>query len=157
MTKEVANQVHIQFKSIGENAALARLLVSAMVAKYDLTIAELDEIKVAVSEAVSNAIIHGYENQTDQMVEMSIMVEDGLLSIIIRDNGIGIEDIALAMQANFSSDGDRMGLGFSFMQSFMDTLQVESTVGQGTTVTMTKHILSNSCHNADYVASAGRG
>ncbi|MGI5892047.1 MAG: anti-sigma F factor [Bacillota bacterium] len=152
MAKEGANQVNIQFKSIGENAALARLLVAAMVAKYDLTIAELDEIKVAVSEAVSNAIIHGYENKPNNMVEMSITVDDGLLSIVIKDYGVGIEDIDLAMQANFSSDGDRMGLGFSFMQSFMDELQVESTVGQGTTVTMTKNILAD-CDIKDYAVS----
>ncbi|MGI6361137.1 MAG: anti-sigma F factor [Bacillota bacterium] len=134
------NQVKMQFQSIGKNAALARLIVAALVAEHDLTLADLDEIKVAVSEAVSNAIIHGYGNNPHCLVGMSVTVTDDLLTISIEDSGVGIADVHEAMQANFSSDAERMGLGFSFMQSFMDEVQVHSVVCKGTTVTMSKRL-----------------
>ncbi len=132
------NQVCIRFKSRSENVALARLLAATVVSEHDMTMAELDEIKVAVSEAVSNAIIHGYQKSGAQWVEMAFTLDPDQLVIIIRDEGIGIADIEQAMKPHFSAEEDRMGLGFAFMQSFMDDVHVASTPGFGTTVTLTK-------------------
>jgi stage II sporulation protein AB (anti-sigma F factor) len=134
------NQVCIRFRSRSENVSLARLMAAAVVCEHDMTIAELDEIKVAVSEAVSNAIIHGYQKSPEHWVEMSFSLEDGLLTIIIHDEGIGIENIEEAMKPHLSGAADRMGLGFAFMQSFMDTVDVASMPGCGTTVTLTKKL-----------------
>ena len=98
---------------------------------------DIEEIKVAVSEAISNAVIHGYGNETG-MIDFSMALEEGVLEFIIKDYGKGIADIALARQPSYSSDPERMGLGFVFMESFMDELRVESEVGKGTTVHMIK-------------------
>ena len=132
------NRVKLSFLSIGENVSLARMLVAALASHADLTLAELDEIKVAVSEAVSNAIIHGYENDPSKIVELSAEVSANKLMVEIKDDGIGIENIKQAMEPNYSATEDRMGLGFSFMQSFMDTVDVISEPQKGTTVIMTK-------------------
>lgn len=134
------NQVNLGFSSRSENVALARLLVSAIVAERDMTLAELDEIKVAVSEAVSNAIIHGYQNSRDGWVEMSVELQDDELVIVVHDEGVGIEDIEEAMRPHFSKGEERMGLGFAFMNSFMDKVDVASIPFCGTTVTLTKKL-----------------
>ena len=134
------NQIKLTFKSRSENVALARLLASAIVSERDMTLAELDEIKVAVSEAVSNAIIHGYQNDRECWVEMSMELTDNELIITIHDDGVGIEDIEEAMKPHFSQDQDRMGLGFAFMHSFMDKVEVASIPKSGTTVTLTKKL-----------------
>lgn len=136
---EEANKVQFRFLSRSENVSLARLLAAAAVADKDTTVAELDEIKVAVSEAVSNAIIHGYRNDPGQYVEMSLGVTPQELVIAIHDDGVGIVDVEEAMRPSFSSDG-RMGLGFAFMQSFMDDVDVASLPNAGTTVTMRKKL-----------------
>lgn len=134
------NQVSLQFLSRGENVAMARLLAAAMVAERDLTVADLDEIKVVVSEAVSNAIIHGYQNQPNQLVEMKLELTENKFIIRIHDDGVGIADIEQAMQPNYSTVSERMGLGFAFMTSFMDKVEVVSVPDQGTVVTLTKHL-----------------
>ena len=134
-----ANKMIFRFLSRSENVALARLLAAAAVAEKDTTVAELDEIKVAVSEAVSNAIIHGYGNDPQQYVEMSIGVSRQELLISIHDDGVGIADIEQAMRPSYSTDR-RMGLGFAFMQSFMDDVDVSSLPQAGTTVTMRKKL-----------------
>lgn len=139
LTEEDANKMAFRFLSRSENVALARLLAAAVVAEKDTTIAELDEIKVAVSEAVSNAIIHGYKNDPQKYVEMSIGLNRTELCISIHDEGVGIADIEQAMRPSFSTEG-RMGLGFAFMQSFMDDVDVSSLPGSGTTVTMRKKL-----------------
>lgn len=138
--KSLQNKIKMSFQSIGENVALARLVVAAALAERDITLAELDEIKVAVSEAVSNAIIHGYENRTEQMVDMEIDIDGDDLAILVRDDGVGIADIELAMQPTYSSSTERMGLGFSFMQSFMDKVEVRSALGKGTSVRLYKKL-----------------
>lgn len=132
-------QNELSLLSRSENVALARLLAAALVGERDITVAELDEIKVAVSEAVSNAIIHGYQNDPQCYVEMSLGLSQKELLISIHDDGVGIADIEEAMRPNFSSGG-RMGLGFAFMQSFMDDVDVSSLPGAGTTVTMRKKL-----------------
>ena len=134
------NRISSTFSSLPQNVIIARMLASTLGAQLDLPINELEEIKVAVSEAVSNSIIHGYGNNPENQVTLNIEVSQDNLIIEVIDNGCGIEDIKQAMQASFSTDPERMGLGFIFMQSFMDDLQVESSLGSGTKVTMVKRI-----------------
>ena len=140
MKETIRNRLELQFLSIGDNVSLARLVVAAFAAPLDMTINELEELKVAISEAVSNAIIHGYENQPDRLVEMVLTQYETRLEMTVKDCGVGIEDIERAMEPGFSQSPERMGLGFSFMHSFMDKLSVSSTPGEGTTVTMTKYL-----------------
>lgn len=135
------NIVTMQFKSIPENVSLARMLAASYGAQLDFTISDLDELKVAVSEAVSNAIIHGYENDPEKTVEMEIVSYDEKLIITVTDYGVGIQDVDQALQPSFSTDNDRMGLGFVFIQSFMDKLEVKSEPNMGTKVIMLKNLV----------------
>jgi len=135
---DLSNKVTFCFESRGQNVALARLLVAAMAADHDMTMTDLDEIKVAVSEAVSNAIIHGYENQEDKIVRMEVEIDERRMIVRIHDDGVGIADIVQAMQPSYSTDKERMGLGFAFMHSFMDKVEVISELGVGSTVTLIK-------------------
>lgn len=132
------NQVALEFAAIPENVGVARLLVATLAGQAGFTIAEIDEVKLAVSEAVTNAVIHGYGLSSDRLVRVEVGVEGGLLTVAVVDEGRGMEDVAWAMQPAISSDPERMGLGFAFMQSHMDSLVVDSTPGMGTRVTMTK-------------------
>ena len=133
------NRLELRFLSRPENVSLARLLTAALVAERELTLAELDEIKVAVSEAVSNAIIHGYRGRPDRYVELSLALSDDQLTVSVCDEGVGIADVEQAMRPNWSGNG-RMGLGFAFMNSFMDRIEVDSVLGQGTTVKLYKDL-----------------
>ena len=133
------NRLELRFLSRPENVSLARLLTAALVAERELTLAELDEIKVAVSEAVSNAIIHGYQGRPDRYVELSLALSDDQLTVSVCDEGVGIADVEQAMRPNWSGNG-RMGLGFAFMNSFMDRIEVDSVLGQGTTVKLYKDL-----------------
>ena len=133
------NRLELRFMSRPENVSLARLLTAALVAERELTLAELDEIKVAVSEAVSNAIIHGYQGRPDRYVELSLALSGDRLAVSVRDEGVGIADVEQAMRPNWSGNG-RMGLGFAFMNSFMDRIEVDSVLGQGTTVKLYKDL-----------------
>ncbi|MGI6449578.1 MAG: anti-sigma F factor [Desulfitobacteriia bacterium] len=134
------NKLQLTFSSWPENVTIARMLASTLGAQLDLPINELEELKVAVSEAVSNAIIHGYSNKPDYLVTLELEVTANKIKIQVSDEGCGIPDIKQAMQASFSTDPERMGLGFIFMQSFMDELRVESEVNRGTKVIMVKNI-----------------
>ena len=134
------NQLNLTFSSIGENVSIARLLIASVGAQLDLPLNDIEELKVAISEAVSNAIIHGYKNNPTHIVYLNLNITSDSLKIVVKDDGCGITDIDQAMQPAFSTDPERMGLGFVFMQSFMDELQVESTLEVGTTVTMIKHL-----------------
>ncbi|AQS58544.1 anti-sigma F factor [Desulforamulus ferrireducens] len=136
----VLNKCVLEFTSVPENVAFARVSVAAFASQLDCTLPELEEIKVAVSEAVGNAIVHGYGNKPNHTVRVSATIYKEGLEIRVEDTGIGIADIDLAMQPAYSTDPERMGLGFVFMQSFSDQLQVDSTPGKGTTVTMFKRI-----------------
>lgn len=139
MTK--TNELHINFPALSENEALARMCASAFAAQFNPTIEELSDIRTAVSEAVTNAIIHGY-NSRPLPVYMDIYRQDERLKIVIRDTGRGIENVAEAMQPFYTTipGEERSGMGFSVMQAFMDELTVSSEPGIGTTVTMTKTI-----------------
>lgn len=134
------NQINLTFSSIPENVGITRLLIASVGAQLDLPLNDIEELKVAVSEAVSNAIIHGYQNNPHHIVYLDLDISNDTLKIIVTDEGCGISDIEQAMQPAYSTDPERMGLGFVFMQSFMDDLHVESTLEVGTTVTMIKHL-----------------
>jgi len=141
--KTTPNYIRLEFSSLPENVALARVLIASMAAQLDTTLNDLEEIKVAVSEAVSNAIIHGYQNKPNGMVKIEASIKEGFLEVMVEDCGVGIEDIEQAMAPTFSTDPDRMGLGFVFMKSFMDNVDVFSTVGKGTKVILQKKLIDN--------------
>lgn len=136
----IKNHLELTFSSVAENVGIARMLIASIGAQLDLSLNDIEELKVAVSEAVSNAIIHGYRKSPDQLVYLLIDLDSEALRMVVRDEGCGILDVEQAMQPAYSTDPERMGLGFVFMQSFMDELQVESTVDKGTTVTMVKQL-----------------
>lgn len=132
------NRVVVDLASIPENVAVARLLVAMLAAQADFSVAEVDEVKLAVSEAVTNAIVHGYSAEPGHVVRLEATLDGKVLEVVVSDQGCGIADVSLAMQPAVSSDPDRMGLGFCFMESHMDSLHVDSKPGRGTRVRMTK-------------------
>lgn len=139
---DLINEMNLTFSSKSLNENFARATVSAFVLPLDPTITELADIKTAVSEAVTNAIIHGYEYGEGQILINAKIYNNGKIIIKIRDKGKGIENINQAMEPLFSTvGGERAGLGFAVMQSFMDKLKVTSKVNCGTTVTMEKYII----------------
>lgn len=138
----IINQMKILFDSRSANEAFARSSVASFVVQLDPTIAELSDIKTAVSEAVTNAIVHGYSN-TIGTVTIKVQITDTNIVIIqVKDKGVGIENIQQAMEPMFTTGGsERAGLGFAVMQSFMDKIKVTSKPGKGTTITMEKYIM----------------
>lgn len=134
------NQMKLEFQSIPVNLAFARVSVAAFASQLDYTLADLEEIKVAVSEAVSNSIVHGYSNAADKYITIYAALTADSLELRIEDEGKGIEDIDMAIKPAFSTDTDRLGLGFVFMQSFMDSFEVDSAPGKGTVVIMSKRV-----------------
>ena len=141
MKKNYDNEMKIEFISNPNNEAFARISVASFVATLDPTIEEISDIKTAVSEAVTNSIIHGYEN-TRGIVTIKARIIHNVVEIEIIDNGKGIEDIERTKEALYTTkpEFERSGMGFTIMESFMDEMQVESTVGKGTTVFMKKTI-----------------
>lgn len=141
MEKNYDNEMKIEFISNPNNEAFARISVASFVATLDPTIEEISDIKTAVSEAVTNSIIHGYEN-TRGIVTIKARIIHNVVEIEVIDNGKGIEDIERAKEALYTTklEFERSGMGFTIMESFMDEMQVESTVGKGTTVFMKKTI-----------------
>ncbi len=135
------NRVKLIFDAVSENESLARVCVAAMVSELDPTLEEISDIKTAVSEAVTNSIIHGYEEKGGT-IELEAVIDGNELTVVVRDFGKGIPDIPKAMEPLFSTgkDKERSGMGFTFMEVFMDDLKVESVVSEGTTVTMRKKI-----------------
>lgn len=135
------NHMHISFDARSVNEGLARMMVTAFMTDMNPTLEEVSDVKTAVSEAVTNAIIHGYSSQTEQ-VELICDREEAKLCIQIVDHGIGITDVKQAMEPFYTTkpEMDRSGMGFAFMEAFMDEVQVESKQGEGTRVTMIKYI-----------------
>lgn len=133
------NEMLVEFDAVGENEGFARVVIAAFVARLNPTLEELGDIKVAVSEAVTNAIIHGYEGTTGK-VRITAQLEESELTIKVTDFGRGIADVDKAMEPLFTTkpEEERSGMGFSFMEAFTDKLQVVSGLGEGTTVTMVK-------------------
>lgn len=134
-------EMKLEFDSIPSNESFARVVVAAFLTRLNPTMEEVADIKTAISEAVTNAIIHGYRNEVHKIV-ITAAVENDLLTVSIQDFGVGIEDIGKAMEPLYTTrrDLERSGMGFVFMEAFMDTIKVESKPGEGTKVTMTKKI-----------------
>ena len=128
--------------SLSKNEEFARVAVAVFASRLDPTLEELDDIKTAVSEAVTNAVIHGYQNGEGTIEICAMAQADGLFTVTVKDTGIGIADIKKAMEPMFTTapEGERSGMGFSFMEAFMDQVEVVSAPGKGTAVTMKKKI-----------------
>ena len=139
MEKSV-NSFKMVFPSRSANEGFARTAVAAFVASLDPTMDELADVKTAVSEAVTNCIVHAYKNTIGLVYISAKLSRDGRLTVRVRDKGCGIEDVEKAMEAAFTTDreSERAGLGFSVMQSFMDSVRVKSACGRGTTVELRK-------------------
>lgn len=133
------NEIKLEFNAISVNEAFARVAVAAFVTPINPTMEELADVKTAVSEAVTNAVIHGYDGREGK-VTLHCILQDGRLHIEVRDTGKGIENVEQAMEPLFTTrpELDRSGMGFSFMEAFMDRLTVESTPGEGTLVILEK-------------------
>ena len=135
------NEMKIEFGSDPRNESFARVVVASFMTRTNPTLEEVADVKTAVSEAVTNSIIHGY-GQKEGTIEIRAYIEERKLYIEIIDYGCGIEDVEKAMEPMFTTrpDQERSGMGFAFMEAFMDELLVESEVGKGTTVRMRKKI-----------------
>jgi stage II sporulation protein AB (anti-sigma F factor) len=133
------NRVKIEFSSKSQNEGFARVAVAAFASQLDPTIEEISDVKTAVSEAVTNAIIHGYDSEED-MITIEAIIDGNELTVIVQDSGKGIDDLELAMQPLYTSrpDLERSGMGFTVMETFMDSLEVKSDKGRGTSIIMKK-------------------
>ena len=138
-TIKYTNQVSLVFPSRSANESFARSAAAAFAAQLDPTLDELGDVKTAVSEAVTNAIVHAYPDSIGQVVVKARICPDQVLEVIVRDWGVGIPDIEQARTPLFTTGNEeRSGMGFTIMESFMDAVKVRSTPGKGTTVTMRK-------------------
>lgn len=135
------NHLTATFDARAINESLARIIVSGFIMPIDPTVEQMSDIKTAVSEAVTNAVIHGYEKKEGQIV-LELDLDEGMLTVKVKDEGIGIEDINRARTPLFTSkpECERSGMGFTVMESFMDSLHIVSKPGEGTTVIMQKLI-----------------
>lgn len=136
------NSVKIEFLSRSVNEGFARTALASFVAQLDPTIDEIADIKTAISEAVTNCVVHAYANTLGRVVITARSYENGKIVVSIKDFGCGIENVEQALEPLYTTDhtGERSGMGFPIMESLMDTLRVRSVVGKGTTVTVSKHI-----------------
>ncbi len=133
------NMMKIEFASKSQNESFARVAVAAFVSQLDPTIEEITDVKTAISEAVTNSIIHGYENNGG-IVKIEAYIKDKEVTVIIEDDGTGIENVEIAMQPLYTSrpDLERSGMGFTVMETFMDSLEVYSEKNKGTRLIMKK-------------------
>lgn len=145
MRRSSTNICEISFPALSENESFARMAVSAFVMPGNPTLEELSDIKTAISEAVTNAILHGYNQDGIGKVHMRFEREEDSFTFMVWDEGVGIENVEQAMEPLYTSrpELERSGMGFSFMEAFMDSLAVESEPGKGTKVTMTKSLGTN--------------
>lgn len=141
MKEEIENEMELKFISKATNEAFARITVAAFASQLDPTIEELADIKTAVSEAVTNCIIHAYENRQG-LIKINAKLNDRQIIIQISDNGKGIENVDMAKEPLYTTKPnlERSGMGFTIMESFMDSMKVESIVGLGTKITFIKTI-----------------
>jgi len=138
---DMENKIKVEFSSLSKNESFARVVIAAFAAQLDPTLDELSDIKTAVSEAVTNAIIHGYGNESEgNFVKLEATIIENEFTVKVIDNGAGIDNVDMAMQPLYTSrpDLESSGMGFTVMETFMDSLIVESVKGEGTTVTMKK-------------------
>lgn len=140
--ERIVNEMKISLPSLSVNESVARSVVAAFCAQLNPTAIDIADIKCAVSEAVTNAIVHGYKNTMGTIYITVKITEKNVVKISVRDKGVGIADVKEAMEPLFTTDseGERSGMGFSVMESFMDKLIVRSKLGVGTSVTMSKKI-----------------
>ncbi len=136
------NVMNLQFSAISQNESFARVAVAAFIAQLDPTMDELTEIKTVVSEAVTNSIIHGYDNDPNGIVYINVTIEDHIAEITIKDVGIGIKNVEEARQPLFTTkpELERSGMGFTIMENFMDEVEVSTQPGKGTKVKLRKHL-----------------
>ncbi|YAR63185.1 anti-sigma F factor [Bacillus cytotoxicus] len=139
------NEMNLQFSALSQNESFARVTVVAFIAQLDPTMEELTEIKTVVSEAVTNAIIHGYEGNPEGIVYISVILEEAMVKLTIRDEGVGIFNLDEARRPLFTTkpELERSGMGFTIMENFMDEVEIISNESFGTTIHLTKY-LSNS-------------
>lgn len=135
------DRMHLEFESKSENEKFARMAVATFVARLDPTVGEMEDIKTAVSEAVTNSIIHGYNDENGKVI-IECEISEYEVMVVVKDMGIGIENLDEAMEPLYTSkpEEERSGMGFAFMEIFMDELSVESKSGEGTIVTMKKYL-----------------
>lgn len=138
------NEMKLTFESRSANEGFARVAVSAFVAQLDPTVEEISDIKTAVSEAVTNSIVHGYKDQIGRVYISARIYADSVVRLTIRDTGCGIEDVQKAVEPLYTTceTGERAGMGFAVMEAFTDKMRVRSTPGKGTTVYLEKRIRS---------------
>ncbi|MFC3882792.1 anti-sigma F factor [Bacillus songklensis] len=137
------NEMHLQFSALSENESFARVTVAAFITQLNPTMDEVTEIKTVVSEAVTNAIIHGYDNNPGGMVYISVYLSDeSTVEIVVKDEGIGIDNIEEARQPLYTTkpELERSGMGFTIMENFMDEISIQSSVSKGTTLYLKKHL-----------------
>ncbi|HJA67067.1 anti-sigma F factor [Lachnoclostridium sp. An169] len=135
------NEMEIRFDSRSANEGFARVAVASFMTQLNPTVEEVADVKTAVSEAVTNAIIHGYDSETEKVC-IRCRIEDNVLYVEVSDRGCGIRDVEEAMRPMYTSkpEQDRSGMGFAFMEAFMDSVEVESEQGKGTRVKMKKTV-----------------
>lgn len=139
------NSIKMEFLSRSSNESFARTAIACFAAQLDPTLEELGDIKTAVSEAVTNCIVHAYPDTLGKIMLRARLFNDNSIEITVRDWGCGIEDVERARSPMYTTGGDdRSGMGFTIMESFMDKLRVRSKIGRGTTVTMRRKILVRS-------------
>ncbi|NLK94026.1 MAG: anti-sigma F factor [Clostridiales bacterium] len=136
------NKVKIEFESKSQNEGFARVAIAAFASQLDPTVEEISDIKTAISEAVTNSIIHGYEGNDNGIIEIEAEIKDKTITVKVIDYGRGIKDISKAVEPLYTSrpDLERSGMGFTVMDTFMDSMEVESEEGKGTKVVLTKKI-----------------
>ena len=138
-----SNYIKLEFPSRSSNESFARSAVAAFALSLDPSLDELGDVRTAVSEAVTNAIVHAYPDKLGIVYMRARIVDGDVLEIVVKDKGRGIDDVERAMQPLFTTGGEeRSGMGFTIMDSFMDKVRVRSSPGKGTSVTMTKRIRS---------------
>lgn len=139
--REKKETLRMELESRSENEEFARVAVAMFMSRMDPTMEEIDDVKTAVSEAVTNGVIHGYQGKAG-IIYIEVAIEGRELTVTVRDRGVGIQDVKKAMEPMYTTDvtGERSGMGFSFMEAFMDQVEVLSTPGEGTWVTMKKQI-----------------
>lgn len=147
---QVNNKFSMTLTSRSSNESFARACISAFAVQLDPTLEEINDIKTAVSEAVTNSIVHAYKNEIGKIYITAELCDKNIIRIKIRDTGCGIDNVEKAMEPLFTTvGGERAGLGFAVMQSFMDSVRVKSTVGKGTTIVMMKKISQRFMTNAE--------
>lgn len=136
----------LQFAAKSENESFARVSTAAFISQIDPTLDEINDFKTVVSEAVTNAIIHGYEENEEGIITITAEISNAEIELIIEDNGKGIDNISEAMQPLFTTkpELERSGMGFTIMENFMDDMTVDSKLGEGTRIVLKKHLTLNS-------------